>query len=186
MYREDKATAMAVRFLQLAPRHKLNDLMLMKLMVIAERECMAQTTSLITGAHFASMQNGPVLSEVLDSMKRKTPSYFWNHFVGFVEWGGQGTASNHCVLKNDLDVTEYLSEFETELLGNVWKEHKRKTKWELVDITHTFPEWDKTCAETKSSSPIPYESVFEKGLHESSEVARERAQEIEYFESVAA
>src|SRR5579871_6725290 len=120
MFRPDNATAMAVYFLMCAPNHALDDLVLMKLMVIAERRCMAETTSLITGAEFVSMQNGPVLSDVLDLMKGQTPSTLWNRCIGFVPHRGHGTPSNHCVLKCDLDVGEYLSEFEVDLLTSVW------------------------------------------------------------------
>ena len=186
MFRQDSATAMAVCFLKLAPNHKLGDLMLMKLMVIAERECMAQTTSLITGAQFWSMQNGPVLSDVLDLMKGKTSSTLWDQCIEFVPHKGCGSPSNHCVLKLDLDVTEYLTEFEIALLESVWMQHGKKDKWNLVNLTHTFPEWDKTCAKTKSSVPISLEAIFELGLKESPELAKERAEEIEYFEAVSA
>jgi uncharacterized phage-associated protein len=186
MFRQDSATAMAVYFLKSAPDHQLGDLVLMKLMVIAERQCMAQTTSLITGADFVSMQNGPVLSEVLDLMKNKNPSTLWNQCIEFVPYAGGNSTSNHCVLKCDLDVDDYLSEFEIGLLHSVWTEYGGNDKWDLVNLTHTFPEWDASCAQTKSSRPISLEEIFKLGLHEDPELARERAEEIQYFEAVTA
>src|ERR1700679_3903733 len=104
MFRPDSAAAMAVHFLNLAPNHRLNDLTLMKLMVIAERKCMAQTTSMITGASFVSMQNGPVLSEVLNLMKGKTGSPLWSESIECAPYDGPDIASNHCCLKRYLDV----------------------------------------------------------------------------------
>jgi len=185
MFRPDNATAMAVYFLMCAPNHALDDLVLMKLMVIAERRCMAETTSLISGATFVSMQNGPVLSEVLDLMQGQGDSPTWSRHIKCVPHGGHGTASNHCILREGLDVEEYLSDFEIELLASVWGEYKKKSKWDLVEITHTFPEWDESSAETKSSSPISLKSIFELGLHQSPDVAQERANEIEYFEALS-
>jgi uncharacterized phage-associated protein len=132
------------------------------------------------------MQNGPVLSEVLNTMKDRTPSGLWKESIRFVPHEGQGTPSNKCVLKKHLDVEDYLSEFEINLLTAVWEENRHLDKWDLVDLTHEFPEWDKSCAKTKTSSPISLESIFELGLNESPELARKRAEEIEYFESVAA
>lgn len=172
--------------MKLAPDHKLNDITLMKLMVIAERKCMAQTTSLITGSRFVSMQNGPVLSDVLELMKGKLDSPLWSQCIGFVRHDGPDSPSNHCFLKHELDVSEYLSDFEVDLLETVWNEHGDKDKWDIVSLTHTFPEWDKTCEKTKSSSPISLEAIFELGLCEPRPVARERADEIEYFETVSA
>jgi uncharacterized phage-associated protein len=186
MFRQDKATAMAVYFLIYAPGHKLNDLMLMKLMVIAERECMAQSTSLITGARFVSMQNGPVLSEVLNLMSGKAGFPLWSQCVGFVPHDGPDPISNFCFLKHEFDVAEYLSEFEVEILTSVWNEHGDTDKWDIVNLTHTFPEWDWTCEGTNSSSPISLESIFRLGMHQSRAVARERAEAIEYFEAVSA
>lgn len=186
MFREDKATAMAVFFLKQAPDQRLDDLVLMKLMVIAERKNMAMHTSLITGARFASMQNGPVLSEVLDLFREQKPTGLWGRCIGYVTHKGRGTPSNHLVLKNDLDLSQHLSEHELKLLESVWHEFGHKRKWTLVGITHEFPEWDRTCQATKSSRPINLEDVFHLGLGDPADRARERAQEIEYFEEVAA
>lgn len=182
MYREDKATAMAVYFLEKTHDHKLNDLVLMKLMVIAERQAMRDITARITGAQFASMKNGPVLSEVLNSMRHPFPGQFWGEHIRFVPFAGPGTASNHCKLESGLNVEDYLSEYEIELLTNVWKEHGSKHKWDIVDLTHTFPEWHKP---NRGSTPITYESIFRDGFSESPEVARKKAREVDYFESVA-
>ena len=184
MFRQDAAAAMAVHFLKSAPNHELGDLVLMKMMVIAERKCMDQTTSLITGADFCSMQNGPVLSDVLDLMKGKDQSTLWSRYIEFVSYAGRNTPSNRCVLKCDLDEADYLSEFEVELLRSVWNEYGGRDKWSLVNLTHTFPEWDATCAQTKSSRLIDLKDIFKLGFHEAPDQARERAAEIEYFEAV--
>lgn len=177
---------MAVYYLRSAPDNKLNDLTLMKLMVISERECMAQSTSLITGSQFVSMQNGPVLSDVLDLMKGKSDSPLWNQCVGYLPHDGPDSPSNNCFLKYDMDVSEYLSDFEIELLETVWTEHGGKDKWDTVSLSRTFPEWDRTCERTKSSSPISLDAIFELGLCELPAIAKERADEIEYFEMVSA
>ncbi len=186
MFREEDATAVAVYFLKRSPEKKLNDLVLMKLMFMAERECMAVTTSLITGASFMSMQNGPVLSEVLNLMKGDIGNKFWSQHIEFVPYSGNGTESNHCKLKCDLDPEDYISQFDLGILAQVWQQYGSKDKWDLVETTHDFPEWDKTCAETKSSRPITLQSVYEKGFHKSHEEAKELSDEISYYETVLA
>lgn len=185
MFRDEKAVAMAVYFLKRAPDHQLNDLALMKLMVIAERMNMQLHTALITGAKFTSMQKGPVLSEVLDLMRGRRTSETWNRCIAFTEHRGEGTPSNCCTLKCDLDVTEHLSGAELDLLAHVWEKAGRKSKWSLVELTHQFPEWDESCRASKTSKPIPLETIFRLGFGESPETARARAEDIEYFEKVA-
>lgn len=184
MFRPEAATAMAAYFLMRAPNHRLNDLFLMKLMVISERQSMRITTSLISGDNFYSMQNGPVLSEVLDLIKKRRPSAFWNQHIGFIPYSGDDTQSNTCFLKQSLEVEDYLSEFQIDLLNAVWNKYKNKNKWDLVNLTHTFPEWDMRCARTRSSTPILLKSIFQQGFKEDPVVATERANEIEYFEAV--
>ena len=34
-----------------------------------------------------------------------------------------------------------LSEAEIQLLGEIFAEHGKKSRWELVNLTHTLPEW---------------------------------------------
>ena len=185
MFRTEIATAAACYFLEKAPNQTLNDLVLMKLMVITERQFMERTTSLLTGAHFASMQNGPVLSEMLNLMKGDIESPLWRDHVLFIPYAGKGTESNRCVLTRRLPVDEFLTEYETSILASVWKDYGHRSKWKIVDITHTFPEWDRSCAESKSSKPITLESIYRLSMDESPEDAKMRADEIAFFESVS-
>ncbi len=186
MFRPEIAAAMAAYFLRQAPEQKLTDLALMRLMVLSERECMAQTTSLLTGSAFVSTPHGPVLSEVLDLMTGRIVSPAWDRCIGYVPHGEWGTRANYCCLQQNLDVGETLSEFEIGLLECVWNRFGQKSRWEIADIRHEFPEWDSACAETQTSRPISIQSIFELGLQESRQVATERTSELEYFEAVSA
>lgn len=186
MFRPEIAASMAAYFLMRAPEQKLTDIALMRLMALSERECMAQTTSLLSGSAFVSTQTGPALSEVLDLMTGKSNSPIWSNYIGHVPDSEWGTPANYCCLKQNLDAAETLSEFEIDLLECVWNRFGEKSRWEITDITHEFPEWDSACAETQTSRPISFQSIFELALRESTEVAIERANEIEYFEAVSA
>ena len=186
MFRPEIAAAMAAYFSMRAPENKLTDLALMRLMVLSERACMAQTTSLLCGSGFASTPHGPALSEVLDLMTGRIVSSAWDRCIGYVPHGAWGTPSNYCCLKQNVDAAETLSEFEIDLLECVWKQFGEKSRWEVADIRREFPEWDSACAETQTSRPISFQSVFELGLQESQQAAAERANELEYFEAVAA
>lgn len=185
MFRPEKATAMAARFLMHAPARSLDDLVLMKLMVIAEREAVRDTTTLITGASFWSLPKGPALSEVSDTMTGARPDPFWNKHISFVRHQ-PGRHSNHCVLTTDLPVEDYLSDYEIGLIDAIWSQFGHWGKCKLVEHTHAFPEWDSTCQTTTTSRPIALKTLFEKAYGDSPQVAAERAAEIEYFESEAA
>jgi len=143
---ERKATAVAAYFLELAGG-LLEDLKLMKLMYFAEREAIRCRNVGITGDRFYSMQNGPVLSQTLNLMadKEETGSgKEWNaHIHTPRRW--------HVRLARRVDIASVLSVREIEILDAVWSEHGGKNKWNLVDLAHAFPEWDKRARDYKTS-----------------------------------
>jgi uncharacterized phage-associated protein len=154
-FNEQKATAVASYFLQRAGG-ELDDLKLMKLMYLAERETIRRYNCGITGDAFFSMQNGPVLSETLRLVQgrpRRTKGEVWNEHIETPEqW--------RIRLKRPLEA-DVLSEAEQQELEQEWGRHGRKNKWKLVDITHTFPEWDERARELKTSIPIPMVDILE-------------------------
>src|SRR5580658_9696442 len=91
-FRIDKAVAMAVYFLDKAPGNELNDIKLMKLMVLAERRAMVESTCMITGDNFYSMQHGPVLSNTLNAMNGSAESETWNRHIQYTHY--DNVASN--------------------------------------------------------------------------------------------
>jgi uncharacterized phage-associated protein len=186
MFQPEIATAVACFFLNKATNHRLNDLVLMKLMVISEREVISESTALLTGGAFASMQNGPVLSEVLNLMKGTLVSPLWQSCIEFVPYNEVTKASNHCILKKMPEMEHYFSEFEVQTLEKVWKEFGHIAKWSLVDLTHTFPEWDKSVAKTKTSKPISLETVLKCSLKLDADDAKARADEIKSLEAICA
>lgn len=168
-FNEEKATALAVFFLD-REGGKMEDLKLMKLMYLSERESLRRTGSSITGDLFYSMKNGPVLSHTLDIMSPRdqadlasiwrrhisVPSEFWLKIV------------------ERLDPTGYLSEAEVGIASDVWTTHGRKSKWELVDLVHTFEEWVDPLG---SSRPIMLQDIF-KGLGLNQDLIESRLAEL--------
>jgi uncharacterized phage-associated protein len=143
---EQKATAVAAYFLEQAGG-QLEDLKLMKLMYFAEREAIRCRNVGITGDWFYSMQNGPVLSETLNLMADKEGAGSgpnWNEHI-------QTPSLWHVRLTRPIEFGAVLSIREIEILRAVWADHGRKNKWNLVDLTHAFPEWDKRARDFKTS-----------------------------------
>ena len=175
---------MAAYYLERAPQHKLNDIKLMKLIAFAERQCLLETTSLITGARFVSMQWGVVMSEVWSLMTGQMHEPLWDASVKFVRHIHPEDESNHCELTKQIDALKYLAIYEVELMDKLWAEHEFHDEWEMPDASHHLPEWDETQATKKSSSQIELETIFETGFNDSPQDARRKAAEIRYFDRI--
>ena len=162
-YNEEKATAVAAYLLGQAGG-ELNDLKLMKLMYLAEREAIRQRNVGITGDQFFSMQNGPILSQTLNLMYARSP--------GLGLWTGYIHASHqrHVKLVRPLVVDGLLSVREQEILERTWAEYGSRDKWELVDLTHTFPEWDRRAHDFRTSIAIAAIDLLEALGFESAEI----------------
>src|SRR5258708_30582467 len=136
LYNEEKATAVACFFLQKAGG-KLEDLKLMKLMSLADREALRQRSSAITGDRYYSMKNGPILSETLDRMTPSDqidPAGVWREHIDLPEkW--------EIRLKQEYQVSKTLSSGEISILESIWKLYGHLSKWKLVELTHEFAEW---------------------------------------------
>jgi uncharacterized phage-associated protein len=135
-YNEEKATAAACFFLEKAGG-ELEDLKLMKLMYLADREALRQRGSSITGDHYYSMKNGPILSETLDRMTPRDQidsASVWREHIELPEkW--------EIRLKQPYYVSKSLSAGEISILETTWKRYGRLSKWKLVQLTHELAEW---------------------------------------------
>jgi uncharacterized phage-associated protein len=127
-------------------------LRLMKLMYIAERELLAQTATPLTGDICVAIEHGPVLSHVLDLIKGKGSGRAeWEGFiqrngyaVKLVAEPGRGRLSGHVIDK----------------LAEVSERYREKGHWELRDLTHDFPEWQKNFP-GEGSALIPLKDILE-------------------------
>lgn len=178
------ATAVACFFVQQSTAKKLNDLVLMKLLYISERRALIQLGTPIICDEYFSMKNSPVLSGVL-SLMQGAQNQFWSDHLIFVPHDGQ--TSNHIVLRHPLDPAKYLSEAELDLLQGVWSEFGHRGKWQLVDLTHNFPEWDSTLTDATGGSrrsPISVEDILHKGFSMGAQEASQRAKDLQYYNSL--
>ncbi len=163
----------------------MNDLRLMKLLYLAERESIFELGASFTGARLRSLPNGPVLSEFLGLMKGEMSASIWSDNFIFVP--RSGADSNHVVLKGNIDPSNYLSEAEMEILESIWAKHKEKDKWALVDLTHEFPEWDKSVSIKNASvrsKAISIKDILIRGYNMQPEDAASLANSIEYYQSI--
>lgn len=134
-FNERKATQAAAHLLRLRGG-RMSYLKLIKLLYLADREALLRWGRPISTDSYVSMDRGPVLSRVFDlatdGEDPGTPSI----------WASSITApgSYEVELKAEAGDDE-LSEAEIQLLDGIFAEHGRKTRWELVELTHALPEW---------------------------------------------
>jgi uncharacterized phage-associated protein len=127
-YREDKATQAAALFLTLRGG-KMSHLKLMKLLYIAEREALLRWGRPITFDACVSMDQGPVLSQTLNRMNGSyRPDNCWDKAIST-------PSDNEVQILEDPGVDK-LSDAEEQLIREVFTEHGRKSRWDLVEWTH--------------------------------------------------
>ena len=134
-FNEKKATQAAAHLLRLRGG-RMSYLKLIKLLYLADREALLRWGRPISTDRYVSMDRGPVLSRVLDlatdGEDPGTPS-IWAASIAVPD-------NYEVELKAEAGDDE-LSEAEIQLLGEIFAEHGKKSRWELVNLTHTLPEW---------------------------------------------
>ncbi len=128
-------------------------LKLMKLMYLAERKSIEKSGLPMTFDRMVSLPHGPVLSQTKDLADGSTETPEWNSLI---------------LDREDHDVTlaigglpdlDELSDFEEEILREIWQQFGPMTKWQIRDWTHNnCEEWEDPDG---SSLPIPEERLFE-------------------------
>jgi uncharacterized phage-associated protein len=153
-FNERKATQAAALLLQLRGG-KMSYLKLIKLLYLADREALLQWGRPITTDRYFAMDRGPVLSRIMDlatdGEDPGSPSIWANHI---------SVPSNYEVrLQTDAGRDE-LSDAEVELLKRIFQAHGHKSRWEMVDLTHTLPEWKNPQG---GAIPITYRDILKAG-----------------------
>jgi uncharacterized phage-associated protein len=151
-FRERKATEAAARLLELGGG-RMAYMKLIKLLYMADRQSLVETGFSITGDRMFSMEHGPVLSRLLNWLKREAhPSAAWRGMVS-------------PPVGYDVDLVQplpaalaTLSDYEIDLLATVWSNYGHMDQFQLEKYLHdTLPEWVNP---GKSSDPIEVETIL--------------------------
>ena len=150
-FNERKATQAAARLLKLRGG-EMSYMKLIKLLYLADRSALLQWGRPITTDSYVSMDRGPVLSRVLDlATDEELPGHT-------SVWAGHITEPAHYSVRLHRDPGEdELSEAELQLLDQVFQQHGRKSRWELVELTHKLPEWKNPQG---GAIPIQYRDIL--------------------------
>lgn len=123
-------------------------LRVLKLLYIADRECLRRTGSPILGSKIVAMQHGPLHSELLDLING-------NH-LSEPEWSNYfKTMGILVILENEPGVGK-LSRREIELLNETVDARAGLDDYDVAEETHRFHEWIKNYPnrDEKTSRPI--------------------------------
>jgi uncharacterized phage-associated protein len=148
----DKAIEAVAFLLRREPGHRMNYMRLLKILYIAERESLAESSAPITGGRAIAMQRGPLIEEILHLIRGQhigTPK--WSQFIRLDNYSLEMTADPG---------VGHLSRFVTGKLDEVAQRHVGHDEWDMVAITHELPEWKKNDP-GKSSKEIPLADILE-------------------------
>lgn len=108
---------------------------LIKLLYLVDRRTFVETGYPTTGDRFVAMPHGPVLSRVLDLITwgRREADSPWSTYVS--------QPMNYCVMAIGPPDEGRLSEYDRTTIDAILDEFGAMDPWELVDYTHTLPEW---------------------------------------------
>jgi uncharacterized phage-associated protein len=164
-----KATEVAAAFLKRAPGRTINIMKLVKLVYLLDRESIARRGVPVVGGAYLSMRNGPVTSEVLDLINSGglwQVETSWSQFIS-------DRADHEIELRKDPG-TDRLSEFELELIEELFRRHEHQDQWALSQWCHEHcGEWlplDQGC------EPITVAELAEEAGANAREVAQNAAE----------
>jgi uncharacterized phage-associated protein len=116
---------------------KMDLLLLLKLLYLADRMALQKSGFPITGDKMVSMEWGPVLSDIYDATKKKKKQRAGDPWFDYVS-----ERHNHMLsaVKANPE-TDELSKSELSILKEVYAEFGDKDPFAVSDWTHNFPEY---------------------------------------------
>lgn len=140
---DERKTAQAAAFLLRHSGGTMKYIKLLKLLYLAERLSYQRYGVPLTGDILVSMKNGPVLSSTYDHIKGEMRGREdgWDRYVADkADYMVGLTKEAHGLAESGLGE---LSESDIEVLDEVWKKFGNMKPFDLVEYTHTLPEWQK-------------------------------------------
>lgn len=147
MFREDKTTQMAARFLQLATG-RLPYIKLLKLLYLADKQMLIEHGKPITYDRWFALKLGPILSATYNLIKCHDASEYWSHYI---------KTENYDIVFFSDPGSETLSVAEDRIIDAIFEKYKHHDKWQIVDAVHQLSEWEDP---GDTSKEMTYEAVL--------------------------
>jgi uncharacterized phage-associated protein len=128
----------------------MSHLKLMKLLYLVEREALLRWRRPIFFDCCVSMDKGPVLSRVLNTLHGECETEeLWQKTIS--------PPTNYEVRLLEDPGTDSLSDAEEQLIKETFERFGKMSRWEICDYTHDLPEWQDPHG---SSIPIEYRDIL--------------------------
>lgn len=161
-FNEVKATQVAARFLELRGG-RMSYVKLIKLLYLLDRESLLRWGRPVTTDKYVLMDKGPVVSRIYDLI-RDEPSpneqSVWRQFIS--------PPDNYEVKLLRKAGSDELSVAEENLIQETFDKYGGWSRWQLVDFTHTLPEWEDP---EGSALPVEYRDILKAGGKTEIEIA---------------
>jgi hypothetical protein len=169
-FNEAKATQAAAYFLQLRGG-RMHYIKLVKLLYLADRESLVRWGTFLTTDRHASMDNGPVVSRILNLITEDRPKPVWAEYIS-------APMGEYEVELLKPAPTDLLSRAEENLMREIFQQYGYRNRWDLIDnVMHKLPEWRDP---EGSSRPIHPRDILQ-AAGESEEEIRAVIKELEAF-----
>jgi len=166
-FNEQKATEVASILLDLKGG-RVEYLWLMKMLYIIERESYNKWERPIIYDDYRSMDKGPVLMTVYNLITGRYEGTFWKKCI--LTFPKKSAHKYEVCLNGTLPKIRNLSESEVSLIREKFDEFKDLDRWDLVELTHRFPEW--TDPHGGPSIPIYVDYLLEKLNYSAADIQR--------------
>lgn len=120
---------------------------IIKMLYLVDREAFKKWERPITYDFYESLPYGPVAMSVYNIIKKNTPSPFWKRFIVTLPKRAE------VMLNGTPAPIKKMSKAEVDLITSVFREFGSLDGDQLVEYTHTLPEW-KDPKKTGSITPI--------------------------------
>jgi uncharacterized phage-associated protein len=160
MKKKFEACVQAIHFL-LNNFGTMDKLKIVKLIYFADKRHLIFGGRTITGDDYMAMGHGPVGSMVFDVLKMNAANFEPEQLCYIRRHIQQVGEHNYSCVGRDI-VYDQFSESDQKTLAKIGETFKSWTQWDLVELTHKYPEWTQFEEElTKSLSiPIPLVDLF--------------------------
>jgi hypothetical protein len=171
-----KAAESVAEFIRLAGG-RINILKLVKLMYLLDRQSIKLRGIPVVGGRYVSMKDGPVTSQVLDSINHKNGEGEgrWDDLISY--------RTNHDISAKRQEPHDNLSPFEKNLICEIHTEHLSRDQFQLRDWCHdNCQEWKKPGL-FGGSPPIMLDNLAD-GIQCSVDSLEESAKEADFMNKV--
>jgi|APSaa5957512622_1039677.scaffolds.fasta_scaffold79352_2 uncharacterized phage-associated protein len=146
---------------------------IIKMLYLVDREAYLRWERPITYDHYRSLPYGPVSMSIYDIMKNKVPSPIWKQYILTLP------KRKEVMLNGSPAPIRKLSRADEEIINDVFTKFGSMSGKELVEYTHTLPEWKdpKKVGKTTPIDLLDLLDALEYDEEEISRIAAEIAQE---------